>query len=432
MNLSDLSLHPLLLRNLTAMGFRRPRPIQEQAIAPLLEGRDLIGLAPTGTGKTAAFIAPLAHHLLEHKPPTGQVHAMQRLRALVLCPTRELAVQVAEEAARICQGTVLRIACAYGKVSLRKQADRIASGVDILVATTGRVRELLEADQLSLAYIRHVVIDEGDRMLDMGFLPQVEAILRAMPHGHHTALFTATMPRPIEELARRFLRDPVRIEVGRHTTPATHVRQHLVPAGDRDKVPLLLHLLAHGRNRGVLVFCRTRRRVGWVGGALQRHSVKLGMIHGDRTQAQRSKALERFAAGELDVLVASDVAARGLHIPAVRTVINYDLPPNAEEYVHRIGRAGHGGGFGEALTFVSPRDQGAWENIASRLDLSLNAEVPKGFEPSGPARPKEHVVVERETVTRQPAPQKKRKRSKKGRPIEKGQQPGKGVRRRSE
>lgn len=445
MPFDQLHLHPIITRNLGLIGYAEPRPIQAQAIPPILDGRDVIGLAQTGTGKTAAFIAPLAHHLISRRPqPKGKpIDPPTRLRALVLCPTRELAVQVADEAAAITQGSVLRTACAYGKVSLSPQAKAIARGVDMLIATPGRVRELLEAGALSLAYIRHIAIDEADRMLDMGFLPQVRLILQTIPPHPQTLLFTATMPPEVEELASAFLNDPVRIEVGRHSTPVSHVQQHLVPVDDRDKVSLLLHLLAQDRRTGVLVFCRTRRRVGWVGTALERNGIKVGMLHGDRSQAQRQRALDRFANKELQVLVATDVAARGLHIPTVRTVINYDVPHPPEEYVHRIGRAGHGGGFGESFTFLSEDDRLHWRAILDSLGIEVYAEDVPGFTPTVEMRRGKRGRSTTTTAASDRAGVSKRggkavagrkrafqpKRSKKSRPIKKSQKPGRGVRR---
>jgi superfamily II DNA/RNA helicase len=307
MSFDTYNLHPLIVRNLNKLGYFSPRPIQAQAIGPVMAGSDVIGLAQTGTGKTAAFIAPIAHQLISDRPPTsiGKLKdPMTRLRALVLCPTRELAQQVAAEAAGIVQGTVLRTACAYGKVSIARQAEQISRGVDILIATPGRVRELLEhgggggGSSLSLAYVRHVAIDEADRMLDMGFLPQVTQILKAVPGQRQMLLFTSTMPAEVEDLARQFMRDPVRIEAEPHTTTAPHLQQHLLPVDEDDKVLALIHLLSHPPRKGVLVFCRTKRRVGWVGTALQRNNISTSMLHGDRTQSQRQDALDKFSSGE--------------------------------------------------------------------------------------------------------------------------------------
>lgn len=451
---SDLDLHPILTRNLGQMHFKSPRPIQAEAVPPLKAGRDLLGLAPTGTGKTAAFLLPIMHQLLSRPPETDfpgrRPDPQTRLRAIVLGPTRELVQQIAAEARRLGGGSLLRITCAYGKVGLKPQTERIARGIDLLIATPGRVRELLEADALSLAAIRHVVIDEADRMLDFGFLPQIEAILDRVPKPRQIALLTATMPKEIERLTERIMEQPVRIEIERHTTPVSHVRQRLIEVDDRAKVALVLHLLQHELQDGILIFCRTRRRVGWVATALARHGVSVGSVHGDRTQPQRERALQRFAEGGHRVLVASDVAARGLHIESARTVINYDLPPNAEEFVHRIGRAAHGGGSGEALTLLTPFEEESWRGIRRGARLyDLDPETVPGFEPSavpgstrGGKSPKDsrgtrgHVALPEavESPRRDPretgrsGKRMRSGRSRRSRPIPKGEKPGGGVR----
>ncbi len=454
MSFAEFQLHPLLLRNLSEMGFHQPRAIQAQAIGPILDGRDVIGLAPTGTGKTAAFIVPVAHLLLGTKPAKSVrgkkvIDPAARLRALVLCPTRELAQQVQKDAGLICRGTVLRTCVAYGKVAISPQAQALARGVDILIATPGRVRELLDAGLVSLASVRHVVVDEADRMLDFGFLPQLSATLEAIPTHRQIMLFSATMPHEVAQLADRFLRHPVRVEIESHSRPAAHVEQRLLRVHEREKTPLLMHLLAGQENkprRGVLVFCRTRRRVGWVGAALMRHGIKVGMIHGDRSQAQRNRTLSAFAEGEIDVVIATDVAARGLHIPTVRTVVNYDLPAPSmpEEYVHRVGRAGHGGGgttVAEAFTLLDPRDTDHWRAISSAIGVDLQPEKPHGFDPSrwGDIARKKSRKVTRSKVQpdhavqlkREPRANKrdstKRSRSRKSRPIRTGDKPGAGV-----
>ena len=454
MSFENFQLHPIIERNLGLMGFRQAREIQRQTILPMLAGRDVIGLAEAGSGKTVAFITPIANHLISEKPARAKgrpIAPASRLRALILCPTRELAQQVADEAAQIAQGSVLRTACAYGKVALSPQIEALERGVDLLVATPGRVRELIDAGALSLSYIKHLAIDEADRMLDLGFLPQVTAILETIPSNRQTALFTATMPREIEELSARFLNDPVRVEIGRHTTPVKHVQQHMLPVDEHDKVALLLHLLEHqskearsqaGR-RGVLVFCRTKRRVGWVGTALERNNITVGMLHGDRSQAQRQRALDRFANDELRVLVATDVAGRGLHIPSVKTVVNYDVPTPPEEYVHRIGRAGHGGKTGEAFTFLTPddRDRRNWRSILDSTGSEIFAESVPGFEPTIDVRRKARSRTERaaelvgepEQLSNRARKRKAKpqKRSRKSRPIKKNQMPGQGVVRRA-
>ena len=458
MGFEELPIRAALRTNLTRLGYRQPRPIQAQAIAPAVSGRDIIGLAPTGAGKTAAYVLAAAEQILAARGPKPKRstkrgrkthrHAPKRtLAALILCPTRELAQQVAAESTELTVKTGLRTVCVYGKVGMTPQAEEIAAGVDILVGTPGRVRELIDAGHLSLADVRHVVIDEADRMLDMGFLPQVRNALAHIEGEHQSLLFTATLPPGIEQLIDEHFRKPVRIEVAPHTTVVDHVEQRLISVRHRDKVPLLLHLLDNSkRKKGVLIFCATRRRVGWVGAALARHGIKVGMIHGDRTQAQRQRALDGFSKGELAVVVATDVAARGLHIPTVRTVINYDVPGQAEEYVHRVGRAGHGGGFGESFTFLDRTDHAAWESIVEVVDLLLPMEEIAGFEPpverDGPHGAREDGdrhsksgrgggrgggrIFGRHSAKRGTPG---RGRSAKNRPLRKGDKPGKGVKR---
>ena len=355
-----LGLLPAVVRNLERAGYRRPWPVQAEAIPPAIGGRDVIGLAPTGRGKTMAFAAPIADAILRdtlERSPRGRgrrrapLPAAERVRGLVLCPTRELAVQVARDAELLFTGTRHSVLAAYGKVSINPQIAALREGCDLLVATPGRLRELLEADALTLAHVDQVAVDEVDRMLDMGFL-----------------------------------RDPVTVEAGRHTRPAEHVRQVLLQVADRDKVRMLLELFTRGHGRGTLVFCATRRRVGWVGTALERQGVPVAMLHGDRSQRQREAALGAFERGEVDVLVCTDVAARGLHLERVRTVINYDVPNDPEEYVHRVGRAGHGGDVGEAFTLVGRMDEEKWERIAWSVAEPLPYTEIEGFEPWRPTR----------------------------------------------
>ena len=452
-----LGLPGRLVSNLERMGYRTPWPIQAQAIPPILEGRDVVGIAQTGRGKTAAFLTPAAARLL---PVDRSLSHAQRLRVLVICPTRELASQIASEGRTIVAGNGLRLECVYGKVAIGPQIKRIRDGVDILVGTPGRLRELVEADAIDLTTIRTVVLDEADRMLDMGFRPQVDRLLQRTGETRQTLLFTATMPRSVEELAARYLRDAEHVAVDPETTPVAHVNAHLVEVADRDKVPLLVHLLEHRagmRKGGTLVFCATRRRVGWVGAALRRNGLKVGTLHGDRSQKQRADALASFTAGDLDLLVATDVASRGLHIERVRTVVNYDIPPAAEDYVHRVGRAAHGtagrrgrgSGRGDAYSFLSHYDADAWERVVDRTLEVLIPEEIDGFVPSvtprgvrgKPSAVSDEARIRRSgTKTGGPDAWRKKRarkgksdptrgRGRKSRPISKGERPGGGVRR---
>jgi ATP-dependent RNA helicase RhlE len=377
-----LGVPPQLVASLARMGATVPTPVQQAALPAAMTGRDTAVVAATGTGKTLAYLLPVAKRLLD-EPPARQkgrpVDPRRRLRALVLCPTRELAQQVAREAALLFRGSVLRTTAVFGKSALAPQRDAVEEGVDLLVGTPGRVRELCELDAVSLAFVKQCVLDEADRMLDMGFLPQAKEILSRAPESRQMLLFTATMPRPVEAVVEEMLRDAQRVDlVGRERSKVTgtpearrDLGQHLVDIDDHAKTALAVALVKDGKRRGVMVFCRTRRRAGWVAAALRRHEVKTVVIHGDRSQRQRQEALDSFAAGRADVVVATDVASRGLHVPAARCVINYDVPLLPEEYVHRVGRAGHGGGTAEAWTFRCPADLDRWQQVARSMRVEL-------------------------------------------------------------
>jgi ATP-dependent RNA helicase RhlE len=368
-----------VLREISEMGFTAPTPIQAAFIPEVLAAgeaagmseaappRDFVGLAPTGTGKTLAYGIPLADILLRHKPvETGgrRRDPRTRLRALVLVPTRELAQQVAEEIRTLVRGSLLKVVAVYGKVALAPQVDAIKRGVDIVVATPGRARELIEEDAMTLAHLLYVVCDEADRMLDMGFLPQVEWVLSRAPEGRAKWLLSATLPRQVEDLVHKRLAKPRKIEVGVRNAAAAHLTHQRVLLNEEEKVPTLLSILAaEDLRRGIVVYCASRRRTGWVAGALRRHDVSTAVVHGDRSQLQREKALETFAHGRCRVLVATDVAARGLHVPGIRLVVNYDVPMSPEEWIHRVGRAGHGGGEGSSITFVAPEERMRWDSV---------------------------------------------------------------------
>jgi ATP-dependent RNA helicase RhlE len=364
------TLHRLVLRGIAEMGFTAPTPIQATFVPEAAKGeRDLVGLAPTGTGKTLAYGMPLADHLLRHKPvETGgrRRDPRARLRGLVLVPTRELAQQVAEELRLLTRGSLLRVLAAYGKVSILPQREALAKGVDIVVATPGRARELIEADAMTLAHLERVVCDEADRMLDMGFLPQVEWVLSRAPEGRIKWLLSATLPKPVEDLVHKLLSKPGKIETGERNRAAVHLAHRRLLVDETLKTPALLSLLSHeSLRRGIVVYCASRRRTGWVAGALRKHEVSAAVVHGDRSQLQREKALESFAHGRCRVLVATDVAARGLHVPGIKLVVNYDVPVSPEEWIHRVGRAGHGGGEGSSITFVSPEERARWEAVVT-------------------------------------------------------------------
>jgi ATP-dependent RNA helicase RhlE len=382
-----LGVPPMLVASLARMQVRVPTPVQQAAVPHGIAGRDLAAVASTGTGKTLAYLLPVAKRLLDEPPPRQRgrpVDPRRRLRAVVLCPTRELAQQVAREASLLFRGSVLRAGAVFGKSALAPQREMVEEGIDLLVGTPGRVRELCELDALSLAFVSQFVLDEADRMLDMGFLPQAKEILSRAPESRQMLLFTATMPRQVEAVVQEMLRDPQRVDlVGRERarvsgTPDERrdLGQHLYDIADDAKTAVTVALVKDGKRRGVMVFCRTRRRAGWVAAALRRHEVRTVLIHGDRSQRQRQEALDAFAAGRADVVVATDVAARGLHVPAARCVVNYDVPLLPEEYVHRVGRAGHGGGTAEAFTFRTPGDADRWTHVERSMRVSLVPEAP--------------------------------------------------------
>jgi ATP-dependent RNA helicase RhlE len=437
MTFQSLSIRPILCRALEGMGYGVPTPVQALAIPVILAGRDLVALAPTGSGKTAAFVTGVTNVLLDTRPrkPTATWNS---LRALVLCPTRELAQQVEREAAHIIAGSALRSTCAYGKSAMSPQAEAIREGIDILVATPGRVKELTEAGHLDLSAIRVIVIDEADRMLDLGFLPQVERIMTSLPEPRQVLMFTATMPREVAELAKRFAPEAERVEAPGANATVEHVDQRAFAVEDEEKTATLIELCAppNGKPRtGVLVFCRTRRRVGWVATALGRHKISVGQLHGDKTQAQRQRAFDAFKTGKFAVLVATDVAARGLHIEAVRTVVNYDLPFDPEDYVHRVGRAEHGANVdgrprrGQAFSFVSRSDREAWSELEQRTGRPIDLERPQAAEEMAVAKVMKRVRQE-DQAAKASAPvvkRSKQRRSFRSKPIKKGQKPGSGV-----
>jgi ATP-dependent RNA helicase RhlE len=452
--LEALGVDPLLLPALKRHGIVQPTAVQEGTLAAAHEGRDIVAVAPTGSGKTLSFLLPIARRLRAEPPPkprNGRVDPMQRLRALVLAPTRELAQQIAREADWLFGGTVLRAAVAYGKSAMSPQVAVLHKGVDLLVATPGRMRELLEADACSLAWLRALVIDEADRMLDMGFQPQVQAIADRCPTERQTLLYTATLPKSVEELARGLVREPLRF--GERVT-AARAEPAAIGAADGLKTPLLLHLLKDDARTGVLVFVRTRRRASWVAEALHRNGITVGSLHGDRSQKQREAALAGVSSGRLRVLVATDVAARGLHVPALRCVVNYDLPLVDQDLVHRLGRAGHGhAGFAEAFAFVDPEEHDRWRRLAKLCDLDARLKaLPPGVAPREPragARRKAEPAPAREPRRaarndraerraraeamrklrdRQAAERGRMRGKQAGKPLESSMRPGRGVR----
>ncbi len=370
---ADFALHPLLLQSIEETGYTRPTPIQAQAIPVVIEGRDVMGAAQTGTGKTAAFTVPILHRLMPHAN-TSASPARHPVRALILAPTRELADQVGESLKRYSAKTPLRAAVVFGGVDIAPQRDALRRGCEVLVATPGRLLDHVEQKNVNLSQVQLLVLDEADRMLDMGFLPDLERIMRLLPPARQTLLFSATFSNEIRKLGRTYLKQPVEIEVAARNATAETVTQIAYQMSADAKRAAVVHLVKSRNLRQVIVFSNTKIGTARLARQLELDGVRAESIHGDKTQADRMKALEAFKAGELEVLVATDVAARGLDVAGVPCVINYDLPYNAEDYVHRIGRTGRAGASGEAIALFTADE----EKFLLDIEKLTKRQVPRG------------------------------------------------------
>ncbi len=344
MTFDTLGLKAEVLAAVHDAGYTHPTPIQSEAIPLALRGRDLIGLAQTGTGKTAAFTLPIIDRLLE---------GPRRTRVLILTPTRELAAQVEESFTKYSKGSGLSVVAVYGGVGLEPQEKALRRGVDVVVATPGRLLDHLERQNVSFDNLEILVLDEADRMLDMGFAPQINRVVAQIPPYRQTLLFSATMPPEVEALARKYLRKPLVVQVGRRSMAASTVTHAVYPVPQDKKSALLIELLNKPEMDSVLVFTRTKHGADRVVRNLERAGVNAVAMHADKTQGQRTKALEDFKTGRVRVLVATDIAQRGLDISGISHVINYDVPQQPEDYVHRIGRTGRAASTGDAYTFMS-------------------------------------------------------------------------------
>ncbi|MEY9184479.1 superfamily II DNA/RNA helicase [Bradyrhizobium sp. USDA 313] len=368
MSFSNLGLSEKVLAAVAATGYTNPTPIQEQAIPHVLARKDVLGIAQTGTGKTAAFVLPMLT-ILEK----GRARARMP-RTLILEPTRELAAQVKENFDRYGAGQKLNVALLIGGVSFGDQDAKLMRGVDVLIATPGRLLDHTERGGLLLTGVELLVIDEADRMLDMGFIPDIERICKLVPFTRQTLFFTATMPPEIRRITEAFLHNPQKVEVSRPATTAVTVTQAQVPAGREahEKRELLRRLLREAKDlKNAIIFCNRKREVAIVHKSLQKHGFSVGALHGDMDQSARTAALEQFRKGELPLLVASDVAARGLDIPEVSHVFNFDVPHHADDYVHRIGRTGRAGRTGTAISIVTPLDQKSMAAIEKLIGQSI-------------------------------------------------------------
>lgn len=388
MNFNKFNLDSRLHRGINHSGYKTPTPIQEAAIPPALAGDDLIGTAQTGTGKTAAFVLPILHKLL-----TGP---RNRTRVLIVTPTRELAEQIHENIRILGSGTKIRSATIYGGVGAAPQIKALKSGVEILVACPGRLLDHLNKRYAKLNDVEILVLDEADRMLDMGFLPDVKRILKHVPTRRQTMLFSATFPKEIEKLAAQTLNKPKRVAIGL-SRPAHTVAHALWPVPRHLKRPLLLALLKQTDTDSVLVFTRTKHRARRLAGQIMRAGFKVTSLHGDRSQGQRQSALNGFKSGAFQIMVATDIASRGLDVENISHVINFDIPDTVDAYINRIGRTGRAKRKGDAYTFVTPEDNAMVRALEKTMKQSLSRQTLSDFDytsatasPAAPAKTKKH------------------------------------------
>jgi ATP-dependent RNA helicase RhlE len=371
MPFSPLGLHASVLRGVRELGFARPTPIQDQAIPAAIEGRDVLACSMTGSGKTAAFLLPILQRLIGR--PRGTT------RALVLTPTRELAGQIKEHFDALAAHTQLKGAAIVGGLAIGPQQHALRSGIDVVIATPGRLLDHLRG-QARLPGVEILVLDEADRMLDMGFLPDVRRILRVLPQQRQTLFFSATMPPAIVTLSREMLRNPVSISLERRSTPAPGITHAAYPVPSELKPALLVELLKRGTIRSVIAFTRTKHRANRLAEYLERHGVVAGRIHGNRSQAQRTQALGGFKDGKFPVLVATDIAARGIDVEQLSHVINFDVPGSPEDYVHRVGRTARAEAKGDAFLFVSPQEEASLVQIERAIGHKLPRVRLDGFD----------------------------------------------------
>jgi len=387
-----------MLQAVRDAGYTEPTPIQIAAIPLILAGHDVIGIAQTGTGKTAAFVLPILMKLAESRQTVArhgeltanpQKHNVHRLRALVLAPTRELVVQIEENVRAYAKHVPLRMATVFGGVSERPQIEALRSGVDLVVATPGRLIDLMEQRAANLSGVEFVVLDEADRMLDMGFLPPIRRIMKALPRKRQTLMFSASLSREIEALTHQFQQSPKMVEIGRRANPAEAVTQFIYEVRPHLKQALLLHLLSDPTFDTVLVFSRTKHGADRIARRLESSGIKTGTIHSNRSQNQRLRALKDFKSGAVRVLVATDIAARGIDVDGISHVVNYDFPMHSEDYVHRIGRTGRAHAIGDAISFVTPEDQGPLRSLERFIGRGIVRKKAEGFDYNQAAPPRD-------------------------------------------
>ncbi len=355
MPFAALGLNSSLTKAVREAGYIEPTPIQTKGIPVILQGHDVIGIAQTGTGKTAAFVLPILQHLGEHGPKMGR----RGMRALIVAPTRELVVQIEENVRNYAKHTRLRCATVYGGVGEQPQIRALRAGTEIVIATPGRLIDLMTQGHVDFSLVEVAVLDEADRMLDMGFLPQIRRVMQKLPTERQTLLFSATLSKEIEGLTSEFLKHPQVVQVGKRSNPAESVTQFVYEVPKSRKTPLLMHLLRDAAMDSVLVFSRTKHGADKIARKLTESGIATATLHSNRSQSQRLQALRGFKSGAVRVLVATDIAARGIDVEGISHVINYDFPPQPEDYVHRIGRTGRAQAIGDAISFVTSEDHAA-------------------------------------------------------------------------
>ncbi len=383
MPFSALNLSPKILQAVAEAGYTEPTPIQVAAIPLVLAGDDVIGIAQTGTGKTAAFVLPILTKL------AAKERQRRGPRALVVAPTRELVVQIEENVRAYAKHLPLRMATVYGGVSERPQIEALRAGLDLVVATPGRLIDLMDQRAADLSGIEFLVLDEADRMLDMGFLPPIRKIVRALPAQRQTLMFSATLSREIEALTHEFQRSPKIVEIGRRANPAETVTQFAYEVRTHLKPALLLHLLSDAKFDTVLVFTRTKHGADRIAKKLEGRGIKTGTIHSNRSQNQRLRALKDFKSGAVRVLVATDIAARGIDVDGISHVVNFDFPMHSEDYVHRIGRTGRAQAIGDAISFITPEDQEALHKLERFIGRGIVRRRAEGFDYNAVSPPRE-------------------------------------------
>lgn len=371
MNFHSFKFDSRINAGIKALGYQTPTPIQSQAIPPVLEGKDVMGLAQTGTGKTAAFVLPMLQRLLDR--PRG------RIRALIVAPTRELADQIHVAIVALGRDTGLKSTTIYGGVSLNPQIQRLKQGVEIVVACPGRLLDHINGRTIDLSHVEILVLDEADRMFDMGFLPDIRRIIKVLPAKRQTLLFSATMADDIRKLAHDVLTKPVTVQVGA-TAPASTVSHALYPVEQQLKTPLLMALLKHTDTESILIFTRTKHRAKRIGEQLEKAGYKAASLQGNLSQNRRQAAIEGFRNGSYQILVATDIAARGIDVSSISHVINYDIPDTTEAYTHRIGRTGRAAATGDAFTFITGEDEPMVRSIERVMGRKLERRKLEGFD----------------------------------------------------